>query len=183
MWRKLWRTASAVPWNQLPPSSVCSAARTLTKPDEKMSNLYVRLRWRLRLSELNWVNTNMRRKFEFRQLLIGMSINRYLPPIGTAGFDRRSVSGKSRVPRPPPRMIASTSSMGRSLSHGSARVEKLYQVIVSQVAGKPTGAPSTVVPARYSPSATLRPSGPHCVHRPTLRPFAYRPCSQRAPLG
>src|SRR4051812_43633299 len=66
----------------------------------------------------------MRRRFEFRQLLIGMSISRYLPPMGTAGFDRRSVSGKSRVPRPPPRMIASTSSMGRSLSHGSGGVEK-----------------------------------------------------------
>ena len=39
MWRRLWRTASAVPWNQLPPSSVCSAASTLTNPDENTSNL------------------------------------------------------------------------------------------------------------------------------------------------
>jgi hypothetical protein len=123
MWRRLWRTASAVPWNQLSPSSVCSAASTETKPDEKMSNLYVRLRWRFRLSELNCVSTKIRRTFEFKQLLIGMSIRRYFPPIGTAGFERRSVSGKSRVPRPPPRMIARTSSMGRSLSHGSSAAE------------------------------------------------------------
>ena len=43
------------------------------------------------------------------QLLMGMSIRRYLPPIGTAGFERCWVSGKSRVPRPPPRISASTS--------------------------------------------------------------------------
>ena len=39
MWRRLWRTASAVPWNQLPPSSVCSAASTVTNADENTSNL------------------------------------------------------------------------------------------------------------------------------------------------
>src|SRR4051812_27165662 len=54
-----------------------------------------------------------------------MSIRRYLPPMGTAGFDRFRVSGNSRVPRPPPRMIANTSSIaiGRDLyqrSVGSA---------------------------------------------------------------
>jgi hypothetical protein len=32
--------------------------------------------------ELNCVSTKMCRRFEFRQLLIGMSISRYLPPIG-----------------------------------------------------------------------------------------------------
>src|SRR4029453_3076331 len=46
-----------------------------------------------------------------RQLLIGMSIRRYLPPSGTAGFDRIWVSGKSLVPRPPPRISVSTSFM------------------------------------------------------------------------
>ena len=35
----LWRTASAVPWNQSGLSSVCSAASTDTKADEKTSNL------------------------------------------------------------------------------------------------------------------------------------------------
>src|SRR6185295_9229034 len=64
-----------------------------------------------RLSELNWVSTKIWRRPAVRQLLIGMSIRRYLPPIGTAGFDRLSVSGNSRVPRPPPRMIATTSSI------------------------------------------------------------------------
>src|SRR5262245_59905604 len=45
----------------------------------------------------------------WRQLLIGMSIRRYFPPIGTAGFERCSVSGNRRDPCPPPRMSASTS--------------------------------------------------------------------------
>jgi hypothetical protein len=39
--------------------------------------------------------------------LLGM--RRYLPPIGTAGFERVSVNGKRRLPWPPPRMIARTS--------------------------------------------------------------------------
>src|SRR6478736_3534834 len=43
-------------------------------------------------------------------------MSRYFPPIGTAGFDRECVKGKSRVPRPPPRIIASTSRMGGRIS-------------------------------------------------------------------
>src|SRR5262245_53076175 len=35
-------------------------------------------------------------------------MSRYFPPIGTAGFDRIRVSGKSRLPAPPPRMSANT---------------------------------------------------------------------------
>ena len=38
-WCRLWRTASAVPWNQEGFSSVCSAARMATKASEKWSNL------------------------------------------------------------------------------------------------------------------------------------------------
>ena len=51
----------------------------------------------------------MRRRSALRQLLIGMSTIRYFPPSGTAGFARSLVSGKSRVPAPPPRMTESTS--------------------------------------------------------------------------
>src|SRR5438067_1235739 len=40
----------------------------------------------------------------FRQLLIGISIRRYLPATGTAGSLRCLVSGKKRAPRPPPRI-------------------------------------------------------------------------------
>lgn len=43
------------------------------------------------------------------QLLIGMSMSRYLPAIGTAGFERIFVNGCKRDPRPPPIMIPSTS--------------------------------------------------------------------------
>src|SRR5687767_15819177 len=79
-----------------------------TNAGEIRSNLYVKFTCLLRLSELYWVRTNMRRRSELMQLLIGMSIRRYLPAMGTAGFDRARVSGKRRVPRPPPRMIAMT---------------------------------------------------------------------------
>jgi hypothetical protein len=41
------------------------------------------------------------------QLLIGISTSRYFPASGTAGFERSFVSGKSRVPAPPPMMTAS----------------------------------------------------------------------------
>src|SRR6185503_18026424 len=60
-------------------------------------------------AELNCVSTKMRRMPACRHPLIGTSIRRYLPPIGTAGFDRVAVSGNSREPWPPPRMIASVS--------------------------------------------------------------------------
>src|SRR5262249_54112102 len=46
---------------------------------------------------------------ECKRLLIGMSITGWLPPIGTAGFDRCTVSGNRREPWPPPRTIARTS--------------------------------------------------------------------------
>src|SRR5690348_11367042 len=42
------------------------------------------------------------------QLLIGMSMRRYLAPRGTAGLARSLVNGYSRVPAPPPKMIANT---------------------------------------------------------------------------
>src|SRR3954452_13509952 len=66
--------------------------------------------WRLSDAELNCVNTKMRRISACRQLLIGISTSRYLPPIGTAGFDRVWVSGNNRLPWPPPSTIASTES-------------------------------------------------------------------------
>src|SRR5947209_5385219 len=43
------------------------------------------------------------------QLLMGMSISRYFPAIGTAGLLRSIVSGYSRVPLPPPRIRLRTS--------------------------------------------------------------------------
>ena len=40
------------------------------------------------------------------QLLIGTSIRRYAPPIGTAGFARCLVRGYNLLPAPPPRITA-----------------------------------------------------------------------------
>src|SRR4051812_28493839 len=45
------------------------------------------------------------------QLLIGMSISRYLPATGTAGALRCRVKGYRPAPRPPPRMKVMTSCM------------------------------------------------------------------------
>jgi hypothetical protein len=44
---------------------------------------------------------------ELRQFEIGMSTRRYLPPMGTAGFERLAVKGYNLVPAPPPNMTAS----------------------------------------------------------------------------
>src|SRR5262245_44784787 len=73
-------------------------------------------------AELNCVRTKIRRMSACRQLLTGMSISRYLPPIGTAGFERCCVSGNSRVPRPPPRTMARTSLITGRLFYGGQLV-------------------------------------------------------------
>jgi len=43
---------------------------------------------------------------EWRQFEIGISIRRYFPPIGTAGFERYLVRGKSLLPFAVYRLIA-----------------------------------------------------------------------------
>ena len=61
----------------------------------------------LREAELNCVSTNILLMPELRQFEIGISTNRYLPAIGTAGFERLAVSGYNLVPAPPPNITAS----------------------------------------------------------------------------
>src|SRR5687767_7606497 len=102
------RTASAVPWYHFSDVVVCSAASTVTNPPRNRSNRYERAMWLLRLAELNWVTTKIRSRPELMQFEIGTSTSRYFPASGTAGFARSIVSGKSRVPAPPPRITAST---------------------------------------------------------------------------
>ena len=46
---------------------------------------------------------------ELRQFEIGISTRRYLPAIGTAGFERLAVRGYNLVPAPPPSITAKTS--------------------------------------------------------------------------
>src|SRR5882724_8838465 len=57
-------------------------------------------------AELYWVSTKMRITFELMQYEMGTSTRRYLPPSGTAGFERSRVNGNSRLPAPPPRITA-----------------------------------------------------------------------------
>src|SRR5512139_2251982 len=91
-----------------------------TNPPEKRSIRYVCEMCRLSEAELNCVRMNIRRSPACRQLLMGMSISLYLPPIGTAGLERMSVSGKRRFPRPPPRMMARTSCMANRVGEHSS---------------------------------------------------------------
>src|SRR5512139_1563883 len=67
--------------------------------------------WRCRETELNWVRIATRLIPELIQLLMGMSISRYFPAIGTAGFERILVNGCKRVPLPPPIITPKTSFM------------------------------------------------------------------------
>src|SRR3982751_4365226 len=60
----------------------------------------------LRDAELYCVSTKILRMSELMQFETGMSMSRYLPPSGTAGFERSSVRGDRRVPAPPPRITA-----------------------------------------------------------------------------
>src|SRR5688500_17798600 len=112
------RTASAVPWYHRSDAGVCSAASTVTKPPRKRSNTYDRAMWLLRLAELYCVTTKIWFSPELMQLEIGTSTSRYFPASGTAGLARWAVSGKSRVPAPPPRITEST-----RFIRGAARVE------------------------------------------------------------
>src|SRR5688572_20688496 len=84
---------------------------------------------RLSDAELNCVRTKMRRISACRQPLMGTSMRRYFPPIGTAGLERVAVRGYRRDPWPPPRMMARVSFiMPWRLSHRrSAVIRQLLQ--------------------------------------------------------
>ena len=74
--------------------------------------------WRIRLFALYCVATPMRRMPEFTQFESVKSMMRNLPPNGTAGLQRQSVSCFSRVPRPP----ASTSATVECVSSLTKRI-------------------------------------------------------------
>src|SRR5215813_1069649 len=74
---------------------------------------------RLSEAELYCVSTNVRRMSELMQLESAISTRRYLPPSGTAGFERCCVSGKRRLPAPPPRITASSFAFWGTLVGGS----------------------------------------------------------------
>src|SRR2546423_2286411 len=55
---------------------------------------------------LDCVGREIGRGPELGQWLMGISPSRYFPPSGTAGLALSLVNGKSRVPAPPPMMMA-----------------------------------------------------------------------------
>src|SRR5215208_5465946 len=70
-----------------------------------------------KLAELYCVSTKILRMSELMQFETGMSMSRYLPPSGTAGFERNSVSGDRRVPAPPPRITARMFGLFGAMAH------------------------------------------------------------------
>src|SRR3954471_3921902 len=101
--------------------------------------------WRCSELLLNWVRTKMRRRAEWRQLLMGMSTSRYFPPSGTAGLARSLVSGKRRVPAPPPSTTLTTS---------WGRMVDVQAVTRSRLAHRAPAA-HAVLPARLDLAAAL----------------------------
>src|SRR5215210_6167000 len=83
--------------------------------------------WRCRLALLNWVMTKIRSIPACRLLLMGMSIRRNLPPIGTAGLARSRVRGHSRLPWPPPRIAVITFSIELSPPSRPRQVRRILQ--------------------------------------------------------
>src|SRR4051794_41633831 len=65
--------------------------------------------WRWRPRSCTWVRTKMGGGWELRHLEGGMFPSRYFPPSGAAGLARSLVSGKRRVPAPPPSTTLTTS--------------------------------------------------------------------------
>ena len=99
----------------------------------------------------------MRRMSACRQPLTGMSIRRYLPPIGTAGFERVAVRGKRRDPWPPPRTMASVSVMDgwrdantipRMLRNGLLRVWRVRRGLRDRAVVAGRGGPGDRHPRR-----------------------------------
>src|SRR6266498_5082180 len=86
------------------------------------------------------------------QLLIGMSMRRYLPAIGTAGFERILVRGCKRDPRPPPIITPSTSFIdGIANLHDMKCDSRSCECNEpSQTGAKPLGHMSSQTPEFYS---------------------------------
>src|SRR5512145_723043 len=93
---------------------------------------------RLSEAELYCVRTNVRRMSELMQFESAISTRRYLPPSGTAGFDRCWVSGKRRLPAPPPRITANSFGFA-----GIIRRKEQEQEQGSYLPRQPAPAPNT----------------------------------------
>src|SRR4051812_11134496 len=108
----------------------------------------------------------MRRSPELMQFEIGMSTMRYLPANGTAGLERSLVSGKSRVPAPPPMMTARVFSV----------VEGILEVLIGVGPRAHHGGccahlsalPLRKIPARSRPSPALLATTAELCHRARL---------------
>src|SRR5690606_24808756 len=102
-------TASAVPRKR----SAGLADRGITtcrlRPVDANTGPQCRTRCSTRLSGLYWASTRICRMPEFARLAIAKSTMRVDPTKGTAGLHCWSVSGRSRLPSPPARTMATVS--------------------------------------------------------------------------
>src|ERR1044072_8504711 len=76
---------------------------------------------------------------ELMQFESAISENRYWPASGTAGFERCWVSGKRRLPAPPPRMTANnfaSAGMSRSLQKAEHLLVRYRSRVGGLLAGR-----------------------------------------------
>src|SRR5258708_1280245 len=104
---RFWKTASAVPRNQNGPLRIW-AGTTSTYCPISGTRRQVRVMCSMSEFDLNCVSTLILRNPELMKLLMTKSMIRYRPPNGTAGLARSRVSGYSRSPIPPARIMVRT---------------------------------------------------------------------------
>ena len=107
--------------------------------------------WRLSDAELNCVRTKIRADLRVEAVLIGMSIRRYLPPIGTAGFDRELRERKE------PRTPAAAEDDGEHVVH---RRSLAFRRTEAQYEERPHRAVERGITAAFRPGRARARAGP-----------------------
>ena len=97
--------ASAEPLYHSGPVRCCAGTLSTNCPIMELSR-QPREMWVLSDSDLYWVSTFIRSTPELAKLERTKSMIRYRPPNVTAGLERSCVSGASRRPSPPARIMA-----------------------------------------------------------------------------
>src|ERR1700728_2190378 len=114
-----WYTASAVPMYQFALTRCIGGRISVNSPNFCATTLVQPSRiCRFSDSALYCVRMYTRRRSELMQLERVISMMRYCPPNGTAGFARSRVSGKSRSPAPPAKSTPNVSFIGMTVPRG-----------------------------------------------------------------